>query len=310
MKEFFLNIQPGTVLFKRYDLIRVLSARFQEAVYLCSDLQQHNKLVALKILLRSEEDRKSTRRFFNEYAISRVLKHPNLVTSSDFQRDESFLAFQLEYFRKGTLATIAKEQTNRCPRTITRYLLQLCSALQAMHSNQIFHRDIKLENIYMTDSGFLKLGDFGIAVCNGNEMLFEQNIIHGTPGYVAPEYITHGTYTELSEIFALGVIGYRLATGRFPFHGKAPLETLLNTAQQPPAWDHCFDPAIPQLLKEVILACLEKNPVHRPQSAEKLRESLLALASPEESLSAAAALFHEQQGSLQSFEGQTNFLIH
>jgi serine/threonine protein kinase len=156
---------------------------------------------------------------------------------------------------------------------------QLTDALACAHEKGIVHRDIKPENLLLDAKGTVKVMDFGIA-CLAHRVspLTEAGMFVGTPTYMAPERLQSEKVDARSDLYSLGVVLYECITGRPPFEAKSPISFIakvLTAAALPPIM---LSPDVPLAVSAVIMRLLAKDPVHRPQSANELRETLATIA--------------------------------
>ena len=156
--------------------------------------------------------------------------------------------------------------------------IKLAAALEAAHSRRILHRDIKPQNVLLDRSGEPKLTDFGLARQLDDPGITSAGLFLGTPHYVSPEQAEAGTLDERTDLYALGVVLYEMATGRKPFEGKTVVEVLDQQRHQAPSDPREINPDIGEDLSKLILRCLEKDPDNRLSSARELRTALQELA--------------------------------
>lgn len=277
-KLFFENLQPETLVFGRFELIRCLSAGHVAGVYLCFDKLHNNRKVVLKIISTSvnlgAETVKSLR---EEMRISQQIRHENVLSAKEFFADPSFVAFTLDYIDGGTLADVLASKIRISFEEIFNILEQLCLGLDAIHKSGVVHRDIKPENILIDNSGKIKISDFGIAAQMHTPGMSANDELTGSINYLSPEYIEYGKFDVRSDVFALGVVGYELATGKLPFHGGNLLETLTRRVRHdpPPPWQ--IRAGVPDSLSSVVMRAMQRRPEFRFQDAhEMLRAVRLA----------------------------------
>jgi len=275
---FFSNIQPDTVLFSRFKAVRCLSASAIGAVYLCHDTFHDNQEVALKILsAEAVSDPAKLEELRREMLVSSAIDHPNVVKSSSFFQDDQYSAFTMEFNGGGTLAELIEKHQLFSIEFVEKALIQLCAGLRSIHRAGIIHRDLKPENILIDAAKKLKIADFGVSLpMHSTETECREHLV-GTMNYLSPEYIERGQIDERSDIYALGVIGYELITGRLPFQRSSLLESLLSRVRFDPEPPHLVRKDCPLALSAIILKALRRDPQLRFQSAH---EMMLKLESP------------------------------
>ncbi len=254
------------VLASRYRVVRKLGAGGMGVVYLVEDMHKHDRLMALKTLKMSG-DALAADNFRAEFRHVHGVIHPNIPEVFDFGTlpgSDYALYFTTEFIDGQPLDTVQKVWPTAPLHAI---LVSLCRALAFLHSRGLLHRDIKPENVLAkTENGeitTIKLVDFGLAALasgSGHE-------VSGTIDYLAPELINGGPATVATDIYALGMLLYRLATGRLPFDAQDPLALakLRTTTEAPPPLR--FRPDLPVGLSDVISALVRLNPEDRPLTA-------------------------------------------
>jgi serine/threonine protein kinase len=291
------DVAPGVVL-GNYRIERLLGEGGMGQVFLAT----HEKLgrhVAMKILRPELATRHDTvERFFQEARSVNQINHEHIVEVHDFVDERSpdgagRVYCIMELLAGKTLRDLIKGD----PIPLRRNLgiaRQVCDALAAAHRLNIVHRDVKPENIFLTErSGiqdFVKVLDFGMAKFQPQEKGVSkatlQGMIVGTPDYMAPEQ-ANGLSTDVrTDIYSLGVVLYEMLTGQVPFTAPAIMPLLLkisNEAPPPlPAADRAGEP-IPETLRALVMWCLEKVPAERPQSVGAVIEVLDQILSPRRS---------------------------
>ncbi|MEM9459653.1 MAG: protein kinase [Myxococcota bacterium] len=277
----------GTVLEQRYEIVRVLGAGGMGAVFEARHLRL-DRPVAIKVLkpaLAGESE--YNERFLREAKSATKVRHRNVVEILDYGETAAGLLYSVMEFLVGQdLEQLLDEQPQgRLPWARARALLvQIASGLRAAHREGVVHRDIKPANCFIThedDEPLVKLVDFGIAKLSGSERgptLTGTAQVLGTPSYIAPEMIrTAQPAGPQSDIYSLGVMAYRMLTGRVPFAGETVFELLRKACFDPVPPLREIVPEVPPAVEEFVLTLLAKDPQARPSDMQQVRQGLLAL---------------------------------
>jgi tRNA A-37 threonylcarbamoyl transferase component Bud32 len=239
--------------------------------------------VAVKVLHEHlASDPSLVARFYAEARAVNLIVHPNIVNIFDMNVVPPRLFYLvMEYLEGQSLAAAAPGRM--AAEASIPLLIQVCQALAAAHRNGVLHRDLKPENVFLCHREgpvpFVKILDFGIAKLFGGDNQAGQTtagFIVGTPEFMAPEQATGDTLDGRADLYALGVIAYRLATGRLPFSGGGITGVLLAHRDTPPRPPQELAPDIPPAFANTILRALAKQPEHRFQSADEFRIALEA----------------------------------
>ncbi len=246
--------------------------------------------VALKVIHRHlARDHQISRRFHREARILRKLRGPNLVPLLDFgDTDDGLLYMALEYVEGTPLDVLAREGPMPAERAIG-IVKQICNALDIAHGAGVIHRDLKPGNVVIqtqAESGdHVRVLDFGLAkMIHGESLtqsltaLTQQNMVFGTPEYMAPEQARGDELDARCDVYAAGIILYELLTGSVPFQGKGPIfvmtahltETPIRPSEKLP------DANITPALDATVLHALAKSPAERYPSATGLATALAA----------------------------------
>lgn len=222
-------------------------------------------------------------RFVREGKAAAALNHPGIVTIYGADVYDGRPAIIMELIEGETLATILE----RGPLTSAAamgILDQLLEAAGYAHSRGVVHRDIKPDNVFVTNDGRVKLADFGIAHVGTTATLTQAGTVMGTPGYMAPEQVTGSPVDARADVFAIGAIAYEMLTGRNPFgatDGAPPTTVMYRIVhEQPPALPSGALAGLPLGFPQVIGAALAKDPSGRFASAEAFRAALRGGAVP------------------------------
>ena len=254
-----------------YKFIKLLGEGSFGKAYLCQNLQDDSDCVIKQIIL-DNLDQKEKDETLNEVIILRKVDHSNIIKFLDvFTRTKpnNSLNIVTEYADGGDLSQKLKRlKHKKIPLTekeILNYLVQICLALNHIHKKKIIHRDLKSGNVFLTKSGLVKLGDFGIAKGFKNTWEKAQTKV-GTPYYLSPEIINCKPYDSKSDIWALGVLIYEMMTFKMPFNASSlpslSLKIIKGYYQAPP-------PSYSKDLIELVKKCLSLEPNNRP-SAESI----------------------------------------
>lgn len=258
----------------RYQVERLLGDGGMARVYLGRDLRL-NRPVAIKIPhshLMTDPD--FLARFRHEAHAAAMVRHPNLVDVYDVGQDGDLHYIVMEYVAGSTLKQlINREAPFAIPRAV-RIGEQIARGLHAAHRAGLIHRDIKPQNIIVTDDGQARITDFGVAKSRLSTAMTETGITLGTVYYIAPEQARGRPATPQSDIYALGVVLYEMLTGRLPFTGDTPVAVAMKHISEPPPPPRRYNPQIPAALEEIILRALAKDPAQRQRSALELAEEL------------------------------------
>jgi eukaryotic-like serine/threonine-protein kinase len=240
--------------------------------------QEHlNRVVALKMILAGgHAGAAEVARFKTEAEAVARLQHPGIVQIYDVGAADGRPFFSLEYCPGGSLAQ-KLDGTPLPSREAARLVEQLARAVQAAHEAGIVHRDLKPANVLLAADGTPKVTDFGLAKkLDDSAGPTASGAVMGTPSYMAPEQAGGGTKRvgPAADVYALGVILYELVTGRPPFRGETPLDTVLQVLEREPAPPSLLNPKVGRDLETICLKCLEKQPQRRYATAGELADDL------------------------------------
>ena len=250
-------------------------------VYEAEDTRLHRR-VALKVIRRDvAADPVRRARLEREASAVAMLNHPNIVTVHSLDEHDGALFITMELIEGSTLAAARPE--NGFPlEQLLRVSIQLADALSAAHANGIVHRDLKPANIMLTRDATVKVLDFGLsrlAVQHDAseataDILTRDDHLIGTAPYMSPEQIEGKDVDTRSDIFALGVVMFEMATGKRPFTGPTPLATLTSIVKDDAPLASAVNPQVPEEVARIIDRCLVKQRERRMQSAMDLRNQL------------------------------------
>lgn len=259
---------------ERYMLVTSLGEGGMADVYLAVDTIL-NREVAVKIL-RGElgKDPVALLRFQREANAVSKLNHPNVVDVYDVGECDGRHYIVMEYVRGRTLKQLISQRgALNCDEAVN-IMMQLTSAVEHAHENNIIHRDIKPQNVLVKDDGTVKITDFGIALAHDAVQLTQSNAVLGSAHYLAPETTRGETPSNQVDIYALGIVFYELLTGSVPFHGDNPVQIAMKHLREEVPSVKEFNPTIPQSVENIIIKATVKNRALRYQSAKELLNDL------------------------------------
>src|SRR5262245_55484929 len=240
--------------------------------------------VAIKLLLPQMVESESTvQRFLREAQATVKLRSEHIARVMDVGTTPEGVPFMVMEFLDGNdLNQILRHHGPQAPAIAIDLILQACEGIAEAHALGIIHRDIKPSNFFITQrpdgSMLLKILDFGISKTpiGYGELTGTQTVI-GTPSYMAPEQMKSGRSADpRSDIWSLGVVMYQLLTGRTPFSGETYAELVLKVGLEPP---QPIPVPVPTGLDDVVMRCLEKDPLGRHQTVGELARVLAPYAS-------------------------------
>ncbi|MGK2859318.1 MAG: serine/threonine-protein kinase [Thermoanaerobaculia bacterium] len=256
----------GTRVGDRYELLAPLGRGGFGRVYRARDLKL-DRVVAVKLIeMGGTVDHEARLRVLREARANARLQHQHVVTLHDAGEDTRGLYLVLEYVAGTSLEEVLA--TGPLPPTRAAEILRDCAeALAAAHAQGIVHRDIKPANILLTESGRVKIADFGIARLVGDSHPTDRGIIMGTPNYMAPEQIDGRGVGPATDVFELGCVLYEMISGRPPFRAGTPSEVIgriLRGVPDPlPPLDASLSPMV-----DLVTQMLRKNAAERPLPAQ------------------------------------------
>jgi len=275
----------GKVFDGRYQIVDLNGKGGMGAVYKAIHLAM-NQTVALKVLNpEALGDDTAVQRFYHEAKASSRLKHPNTIKVFDFGRsEEGHLYLVMEYLEGQTLGALLREERVLSVGRSIKITKQVLKSLGEAHDQGLVHRDLKPDNIFLTkvfgENDFVKVLDFGISkfvdTSPDHETLTQAGLIPGTPLYVSPEQALGRSVGGTADIYSLGIILYQMVTGRPPFKADSAVALVMKQIHDIPPDPTTFNPnvVIPERLKKLIFAMLEKVPENRPAKALDVYQEL------------------------------------
>ncbi|MDX2014080.1 MAG: HDOD domain-containing protein [Myxococcaceae bacterium] len=239
---------------------------------------------ALKVLNAAvSHDEGMVARFIAEARAVNTIRHPNIVDVTDYGQSNGAFVIVMELLEGETIAQRLEKVERLAEHQVVSMLTQAASALGAAHERGIVHRDLKPENLFLTNSpdypDFLKVLDFGIAKLLGAPVgpKTTPGMIIGTPAYMSPEQVMGDEGLDArSDVYAFGVVAYRMLTGRLPYEGNVMQLMQGHLNGTPPPLKQ-LEPTLSDAIERVVLKCLARQPADRYQTMKELRRELFSL---------------------------------
>lgn len=272
----------GKIIGNRYEMIEKIGNGGMATVYKAKDLTLKRN-VAIKVLKDEfTTDNEFIRRFNIEAQSAASLTHPNIVSIYDVGSEGNIYYIVMELIQGKTLKQIIDEDGVLPWKWSLNIAIQIASALETAHKNNIIHRDIKPHNIIITEDGIAKVTDFGIAKAVSNSTITAFGTTIGSVHYFSPEHARGGFTDAKSDLYSLGIVMYEMLTGRVPFDADTPVSIALKHMQEKPVEPIKLNPSIPFAVNKIILKAMQKDTNLRYQSAtEMLKDLSMALKNPE-----------------------------
>ena len=266
----------GEILGNRYELIEKIGEGGMAIVYKARD-NKLSRLVAVKILKKEFANNKDiSDKFKKEATAVANFSDANIVNVLDVGHEEegNIDYFVMEYVNGKTLKELIVEKGKLNYSVAISISIQIAKALECAHKNNIIHRDVKPQNILVTESGIVKVTDFGIAKSSTSATITNTTTIMGSAHYLSPEQ-AKGTFIDSrSDIYSLGIVLYEMVTGVLPFDGESPVTIALKHIQAEPTEPKRYNPSIPESLNNLIIKSMSKESTNRYQSCRELINDL------------------------------------
>jgi serine/threonine-protein kinase len=240
-------------------------------VYRAIDETLHRE-VAIKVLNAELNDPEVAKRFRAEAITVARLSHPGIATIYELFQHEGQWLMVMEFVRGETLEGMVSRLGALPPDRAADLCMQSLAALAHAHSMGVVHRDLKPANIMVTESGAVKIMDFGIARVAGTEHLTNAGFMMGTPAYMAPEQVMGQEIDARADVYAMGVVFYRLVTAQLPFKGDTPFAMAQAQVNSPPTPVRTVRADLPPWVDDVMNRSLAKKPDDRFPSAVAFHE--------------------------------------
>ena len=269
-----MNLDQGTVIAGRYEILEKLGAGGMAIVYRAKDIKL-DRSVTFKVM-RDEyvHDEEFIARFNIEAQAAASLSNQNIVNVYDVGEDGDIHFIVMEYIEGDTLKELIRSHSPFDNEAILGVATQIASALEHAHLNNIVHRDIKPQNILVTVNGIIKVTDFGIARAATSSTMTTSSNTMGSVHYFSPEQARGGYVDYKSDIYSLGIVMFEMATGKLPFDGETAVSIALKQISDPlPDIKH-LNPNVSESIVRIIQKNTEKSSAKRYQSTRELLNDL------------------------------------
>jgi protein kinase-like protein len=256
----------------KYQILDRIGRGGMGTVYRAMDETLHRE-VAVKVLNAELNDPEVARRFRAEAVTVARLNHPGIATIFELFEYQGQWLMVMEFVRGETLEKLVERMGPLSPQRAAELCMQVLTALAHAHSLGVIHRDLKPANLMITDTGAIKIMDFGIARVTGTEHLTNAGFMMGTPAYMAPEQVLGHEIDARADLYSMGVVFYRLTTGKLPFKGETPFAMAQSQVNDPPTPLGIQRSDLPPWADQITIRALSKALEERFQSAVEFYEA-------------------------------------
>lgn len=273
------DLVPGCIFSNRYKIIKVLGKGAMGIVYLAKD-QDLQELVALKVIIDTDLKSEFLEQFKEEIRLARRITHRNVLRTYDFGVSHNLYYISMEYMHGYDLNVLIKRKGALDTHISLMLAKQICSAMIAAHNEGIIHRDLKPQNMMINKQGILKIMDFGLAMRvklpteEHTDDALQTKTIAGTPAYMAPEQFCGGELDSRTDIYAIGMILYKVFTGRAPFIAQSLKEMMEKQLREYPPHLYELISDISPKVDSIIMKAIAKDKAQRFQSVQELQQAL------------------------------------
>lgn len=267
------------ILGGRYQLLEKIGMGGMAIVYKAMD-DLLNRYVAIKILREEyKENEEFIRRFKVESQAAASLSHQNIVQIYDVGEEDGIHYIVMELLEGETLKHFMNSKEEKLSfKEAMNFSMQICRALEHAHSKHVVHRDIKPQNIVLTENGKIKVADFGIArASNNNTTVDSANYAVGSAHYLSPEQARGGYTDHRSDIYSFGVVLYEMFTGKLPFDAEESISVVMQHIHEEAPLPSDIDPDIPAGIEAIIMRAMRKEQRLRYDNATQILEDLVMI---------------------------------
>src|ERR1700730_13233723 len=270
------QLEPGTVLAERFEILQLLGQGGMGAVYKARDTELE-RLVALK-LIRPElaSHPEILRRFKQELILAREVTHRNVIRIFDLGQAQGIKFITMEYVEGRDLKGLIHEKGKYTAEEAVPIVLQIAAALEAAHRAGCVPRELKPQNVMTDKDGRVYVMDFGIARSLEHQGMTQTGALMGAPEYMSPEQAKGEKVDARSDLFALGIIFYEMLTGISPFKADTAMAMMFKRTQERATPLSQLNLGVPAIISDIVSKCLEIKTEERYQSAREVISDLEA----------------------------------
>jgi serine/threonine-protein kinase len=260
----------GTLLGNRYEILEKIGEGGMAEVYKAK-CHLLNRFVAVKVLKEEySSDKDFVDKFKAEAAAAGSISHSNIVNIYDVGSQDGKNYIIMEYVHGRTLKEVIIQNGKLDYNRALDVAIQIGKALECAHKTGVIHRDIKPQNILVTDDGTVKVTDFGIAKAANSVTITNTNKVMGSAHYFSPEQ-ARGTFVDArTDIYSLGIVLYEMVAGRVPYDAESPVSVALKHLQEPVVPPKHLNSNLPEGLNNLIVKAMEKEPIARYQNIKDM----------------------------------------
>lgn len=274
----------GKVLSSRYEIVEKIGGGGMAVVYRAKD-KVLNRFIAIKILRKEyTNDQEFIEKFRQESLSAASLTHPNIVSIYDTGVDDNTYYIVMEYVKGLTLKEYIKKKGKLDEKEAINISIKIAEALKNAHKNNVIHRDIKPQNILLTNEGIVKVADFGIARATNTSTINNTSNIIGSVHYFSPEQARGGYVDEKSDIYSLGVVMYEMVTGEVPFDADNHVVVAMKHVNERAISPSMKNSKMTKKFEKIILKSMEKQQSYRYSNTTELLKDLYKIDHEKEQL--------------------------